>query len=163
MSQGVGYIPTGRIARRPTALMALEGTKEEFNKEDAINLANGSLGKAKMPDWLSKEAKEEWQRLAPKLEALGLLTAHDEIAFAAYCQAYAKWREAEIFMNENGTIVRTDSGYWQQVPQVTISTQNLKIMMNLSSRFGLTPSDRARLDLEVLPNKNDPLDQLLSE
>ena len=148
---------------RPTGLMRLEGNFNEINEADAENLENGTLGKARMPNWLAPEAREEWLRLAPRLEQLGLLTEHDEIAFAAYCQAYAKWKEAEVFMNENGTIVRTDNGYWQQVPQVSISMQNLKIMLSLSSRFGLTPGDRAKFDMEVLPNKNDPLDKLLAE
>lgn len=165
MSQGVGYIPTGRIPKRPTGMAVLEGGDQgrDINEADAENIRNGALGTAQMPDWLSDEAKAEWNRLAPKLTMLGLLTAQDEMSFAAYCQAYAKWKDAEIFMNNNGTIVRTDSGYWQQVPQVSISSQNLKIMMALSARFGLTPADRARLDLEVLPNQNDPLDKLLAE
>lgn len=160
-----GYIPTGSTAPRPTALYVLEGGDQgrKINEEDAELVKSGALGTAQMPDWLSDEAKAEWQRLAPKLEMLGILTAHDTMSFAAYCQAYAKWKEAEIFMNENGTIVRTGNGYWQQVPQVSISMQNLKIMMALSARFGLTPADRARLDLEVLPNQNDPLDKLLAE
>ena len=143
----------------------LEGGNQgrDINEVEAQMIKDGSLGKAQMPDWLSDDAKAQWQELAPKLEMLGLLTEQDTNAFAAYCQAYAKWKEAEMFLNENGSIVKTPSGYWQQVPQVSISLQNLKIMLSLSNRFGLTPADRARLDMEQLPNSNDPLDQLLAE
>ena len=42
-------------------------------------------------------------------------------AFAGYCQAYARWKEAEEFITLHGTIVKTPSGYWQQVPQVSIA------------------------------------------
>lgn len=55
---------------------------------------------------------------------LGLLTDLDVAAFASYCQTYARWREAEEFISQHGAIVKTKSGYWQQVPQVSIAHQN---------------------------------------
>ena len=54
------------------------------------------------------------------MEKLGILTEIDMAAFAGYCQAYARWKEAEEFISQHGTIVKTPSGYWQQVPQVSI-------------------------------------------
>ncbi len=99
----------------------------------------------KCPDWLMPEAKKEWKRLAPSLIAMRTLTEHDMEAFAGYCQAYARWREAEEFLSQHGTIFRTPSGYVQQVPQVSIAMQNLKLMQSFCSEFGLTPASRARL------------------
>lgn len=163
-----GYIPTssGKGQRKkPTALAVLENTKkgESINRSEVAAIKSGAFGAAQMPEWLAPDAKAEWERLAPRLEMLGLLTDQDTNSFAAYCQAYAKWKEAEEFINQNGSIVRTPAGYWQAVPQVSISMQNLKIMLAFSSRFGLTPSDRSKLELESMPNSADPLDQLLSE
>ena len=43
------------------------------------------------------------------------------------------------------TIFQTPSGYVQQVPQVSIAQQNLKIMQSFCSEFGLTPATRARI------------------
>ena len=91
------------------------------------------------------EAKKEWKRLAPSLIAMGVLTEHDMEAFAGYCQAYARWREAEEFLSQHGTIFKTPSGYVQQVPQVSIAMQNLRIMQSFCAEFGLTPASRARL------------------
>ena len=70
----------------------------------------------KCPAWLMPEAKKEWKRLAPSLIAMGVLTEHDMEAFAGYCQAYARWREAEEFLSQHGTIFSTPSGYVPQVP-----------------------------------------------
>ena len=57
------------------------------------------------------------------------LTEIDMAAFAGYhCQAYARWEEAREFITQHGTIVKTPSGYWQQVPQVSIAQTYLKIM-----------------------------------
>ena len=76
---------------------------------------------------------------------MGVLTVADLTAFAGYCQAYARWREAEEFITQHGSIFRTPSGYVQQVPQVSIAQQNLKIMQSFCSDFGLTPATRARI------------------
>lgn len=62
-----------------------------------------------------------------------------------YCQAYARWKEAEAFITQHGSIFQTPSGYVQQVPQVSIAQQNLKIMQSFCSEFGLTPATRARI------------------
>ena len=97
------------------------------------------------PKWLEPEAKKEWRRLAKQMEAIGILTEVDMAAFAGYCQAYARWKEAEEFITQHGTIVKTPSGYWQQVPQVSIAQTYLKIMNKFAEQFGLTPSSRSRI------------------
>ena len=97
------------------------------------------------PKWLEPEAKKEWRRLAKQMESIGILTDVDMAAFASYCQAYARWKEAEEFLTQHGTIVKTPSGYWQQVPQVSIAQTYNKIMTKLATEFGLTPSSRSRI------------------
>ena len=82
---------------------------------------------------------------------MGILTEVDMAAFAGYCQAYARWKEAEEYITENGTMFKTPSGYMQQVPQVSIAHQYLKIMDRLAEQFGLTPSARSR----IIAGKND--------
>jgi len=58
---------------------------------------------------------------------------------------YARWKEAEEFISQHGSIFQTPSGYVQQVPQVSIAQQNLKIMQSFCSEFGLTPATPARI------------------
>ena len=76
---------------------------------------------------------------------MGILTEVDMAAFAGYCQAYARWKEAEEFITQHGTIVKTPSGYWQQVPQVSIAQTYLKVMNRFAEQFGLTPASRSRI------------------
>ena len=83
--------------------------------------------------WLEQEAKNEWRRMSKTLEAMGLLTQVDKAAFAGYCQAYARWKEAEEFLSKHGTIFKTPSGYIQQVPQVSIAQTYLKVRTTLKS------------------------------
>ena len=128
---------------KPTALKQLEGNpgKRPLNEQEPIP----PKGSVRCPNWLEPEAKKEWKRLAPSLEAMGVLTTADLTAFAGYCQAYARWKEAEEFITQHGSIFQTPSGYVQQVPQVSIAQQNLKIMQSFCSDFGLTPATRSRI------------------
>ncbi len=128
---------------KPTALKVLEGNpgKRELN----TNEPKPKQKAPRCPAWLEEEAKKEWKRMAKQLEKLGILTEVDMAAFAGYCQAYARWKEAEEFISQHGTIVKTPSGYWQQVPQVSIAQTYLKIMNRFCEQFGLTPSARSRI------------------
>ena len=153
--------------------MAVRGRKP---KPDEIKILEGNLGKRpinktkpkakakapKCPDWLEDEAKKEWRRMSKQLEHLGLLTEIDMTSFAGYCQAYARWKAAEEFISKHGTIVKTPSGYWQQVPQVSIAQTYLKIMNRFCEQFGLTPSSRTRLNSETTDTEADPMEKLLN-
>lgn len=128
---------------KPTAVKVLEGNpgKRPLNQFEPVP----DKCAPECPDWLCEEAKAEWNRLVDKMVNLGTLTELDMAAFAGYCQSYARWKEAEEFIEKHGTIVKTKSGYWQQVPQVSIAQQNLKTMLKFCSEFGLTPSSRSRM------------------
>ena len=99
--------------------------------------------------------------MVKQLEQLGILTEVDMAAFAGYCQAYARWKEAEEFISKHGTIVKTPSGYWQQVPQVSIAQSYLKIMNRFCEQFGLTPSSRSRITADKPMDANDPMEFML--
>ena len=141
---------------KPTALKILEGNpgKRPINENEPIP----PKGTVKCPTWLEPEAKKEWKRLAPSLEAMGVLTQADLTAFAGYCQAYARWKEAEEFITQHGSILRTKSGYVQPVPQVSIAQTYLKIMNRFAEQFGLTPAARSRIIAE--DNTSGPSDEM---
>ncbi len=144
---------------KPTAIKQLEGNpgKRELNKYEP----KPEKKAPRCPAWLDSEAKKEWRRMAKQLEELGILTEVDMAAFAGYCQTYARWKEAEEFISKHGTIVKTPSGYWQQVPQVSIAQTYLKIMNRFCEQFGLTPSSRSRIVADKAMESEDPLEQLL--
>lgn len=120
---------------KPTAVKELEGNP---GKRQLNELEPKPKKKApKCPVWLDTEAKKEWRRVAKQLEELGVLTEVDMAAFAGYCEAYARWKEAEEFISKHGTIVKTPSGYWQQVPQVSIAQTYLKIMVKFCEQLVL--------------------------
>jgi len=132
---------------KPTTIKRLEGNpgKRPLNNNEPIP----PKGELKCPSWLLPEAKKEWKRLAPTLEAMGVLTMADLTEFIGYCQAFARWKEAEDFITQHGSIFKTPSGYIQQVPQVSIAQQNLKIVQSFCADFGLNPATRSRLQISL--------------
>jgi P27 family predicted phage terminase small subunit len=144
----------------PTAIKELEGNpgKRKLNEHEP----KPEKKAPPCPKWLEKDARKEWHRLAKKMEALGILTEVDMAAFAGYCQAYARWKEAEEFITAHGTIVRTPSGYWQQVPQVSIAQTYMKQMGRFAEQFGLTPASRSRIIADGDKSKTgDEMEDLL--
>ena len=85
---------------KPTALKVLEGNPghRPLNKKEPM--PKGRLPRC--PDWLEDDAKKEWKRLGKVLAEMGMLTHLDMMAFAGYCQAYARWKGAEEFITQHG-------------------------------------------------------------
>ena len=145
---------------KPTALKVLEGNpgKRPLNKKEP----KPENKAPRCPSWLEQEAKNEWRRMAKALEAMGVLTKVDKAAFAGYCQAYARRKEAEEFLSKHGTIFKTPSGYIQQVPQVSIAQTYLKVMKDFCSEFGLTPAARTRIQVDTgTVESDDPMLEIL--
>ncbi|SHH59136.1 phage terminase small subunit P27 family [Clostridium grantii] len=145
---------------KPTAIKVLEGNpgKRQLNEFEP----KPDKKPPRCPAWLDSEAKKEWRRVSKQLVELGILTEVDMAAFAGYCEAYARWKEAEEFISKHGTIVKTPSGYWQQVPQVSIAQTYLKIMIKFCEQFGLTPSSRSRIVADKGSNDSlDPMEMML--
>lgn len=152
--------------KKPTALRKLEGnpSKRPYPK----NEPQPDLSIPDCPDWLLPEAKEEWERVAPQLNKLGLLTQLDRTALAAYCQSYAKWAEAERWLKEHGPVypILNEDGsvrYLQQAPQVGIANQCLKQIRAFCSEFGLSPASRCRIELPSGKGEDKFLDQLITK
>ena len=84
---------------KPTALKKLEGNpgKRKLNTKEPMP----GKGMPDCPKWLLPETKEEWKRLCQKLSEMGVLTEIDMAAFAAYCQSYARWKEAQQRIDED--------------------------------------------------------------
>jgi P27 family predicted phage terminase small subunit len=119
------------------------------------------LASPNAPTWLHREAKREWRRIVPELEALGLLTNLDRSALAGYCQSYARWYEAEVAIRRDGMIMTTATGYQQQTPAVGIARQALSDMRAFASEFGLSPAARTRISVKPAEGAKDATEDFL--
>lgn len=108
------------------------------------------------PAHLCAMAQKEWRRLATPLFEAGLLTLADRAALAAYCQAYARWVEAEEHLKRTPALLKAPSGYVQQSPWLSVANKQMELMGKYMSELGLTPASRSRLEMPV----DAPSDQI---
>lgn len=136
----------------PTALRLLQGAPDarRMPQNEPVPPA-GDMPEC--PPWIHALAKEEWERLAEPLYEMGVLTSIDQTALAAYCMAYARWRQAEQDLENmargddltHGVLLRTKEGNPVQNPLVGVANVARRDMLRLAAEFGLTPSSRTMI------------------
>ena len=92
---------------KPTKLRELEGNPGKRTLPEEVESEPGIPAR---PTFLKGAAKKEWERIAPELYKLGLLSKVDRAALAAYCQAYGRCDEAERKVKKEGYLFETSNG-----------------------------------------------------
>lgn len=123
-------------------------------------------GKPCAPAHLNEDAKLEWVRVERELESLGILSGLDRAAFAAYCQAYGRWVQAERTLSKmnnqaEGLVIKTSNGNMIQNPLVGIANKAMADMVRYAAEFGMTPSARSRVSVGDQEG-DDPADEFLN-
>ncbi len=115
------------------------------------------------PRHLTPAARKEWDRLAPDLARMGLLTRVDVAALAAYCQTYARWCECEAIITRDGLTLSDASGKITLHPAARHAEQLSKQIRALAVEFGFTPSSRGRIELPSPSAECDDFDNFLAD
>lgn len=106
------------------------------------------------PDWLSDEARAEWDRVVPGLSRLDLLKPEDRAALAAYCETWAVFREATETVQREGLTFEAKQGTLPH-PAVAIARAAGRELRTWAAQFGLTPSTEQAL-ARGAENEPDP-------
>ncbi len=134
-------MPRGRKPK-PTALKVLEGTRSDrLNPAEPVPVP----GLPECPEHLDEVAREEWARIVPQLDALGVLSRTDGSALALYCDAFSQWVQANEEIGGTGLIVYTEKGGVKANPAVAMARAARAQMHRLLVEFGCTPSSRTRV------------------
>lgn len=128
---------------KPTHLKVLAGNpgKRALKSDEPLYDAADEFD---APEWLTGLAEEKWHELAPKLAGTRVLTAVDLHNLEMFCQAYARWREAEDNIADKGVIVETPFGP-KKNPACTIVNECARQIATFGALLGLDPSSRSRL------------------
>jgi P27 family predicted phage terminase small subunit len=130
----------------PTNLRMLHG-EQRPSRISPLEPKPRDLPPAK-PDWLSRGAAAEWDRIVPDLVAMRTATAADSTCLAAYCEAAARFRVATELVAKAGLMLRDRDGVVRKNPAVA-QARDASIEMRMWAReFGLTPASRAPLRVE---------------
>jgi len=100
------------------------------------------------PDWLKAEGLKVWERLAPRLVALKLLSQADATTFARYCRNFARWLKMQKLVDKEGETYESVSahGNLKRVnPAFLIADRIEKSLFAFEDRFGLNPAERQRI------------------
>ena len=149
---------------KPTSIKRLEGNpgKRKLGGREP----NPGPSKNEVPSWLPEEGKRYWSDLHPLLQRLKVVTEADETAMTALCSTYARWREAQAFLQEHGMSYKTVSTagdvLWKTYPQVQIFSDMGKQLKGWLVEFGLTPSARSKVEM-VTEKGHDWLDEFLAQ
>lgn len=125
-----------------------------------------------MPTWLSAEAKAEWRRVVPQLDAVGTLAMVDRATLTTYCVAWATLVEVNKHIQEHGATVmvleqtfETEEGITniyvsaKRNPSVQTQREMAGIIRSFAAEFGLTPASRSRISVPA--RTDDDIAELL--
>jgi P27 family predicted phage terminase small subunit len=150
-------MPRGRKPT-PTKLLLLRGSRRAKRRQGEPQPAQTLPDP---PEHLGPVAQAEWQRLAPELHRIGVLTMADRATMAAYCQIYERWVYAEKYIQEQLVMVDKPTGRLVTNPLVRIAARSLDLMLRYMVELGLTPSSRVKLATGTIP-VDDPLEAFLN-
>lgn len=128
---------------KPTAIKRLEGNpgKRRLNEDEPTAVA----GLPVCPEFLSVEARAEWEDLGAQLVREQRMALVYKGVFAAYCQAWGRWVEAETKLQDVGMVVMSPTGILKPSPYLSIANKASEQMMKAAGELGITPTTQARV------------------
>lgn len=151
----------------PAQLKLVKGTARGALKRRGKPAVEAPPAYPAPPSHLSDEAKAEWARVAPTLAAMRMLSELDVGPLAAYCQAWATFKNAgealeRLAAHDPGTkglLVKTTNGNAIQNPLIGIRNRAANDMVRFGAEFGLTPSARSRVNSLGSESSDDRIDE----
>lgn len=127
-------------------------------KPNLVAIVGGTSGEtfSTAPSWLTRQAKEEWDRVAPRLRSRNLVTADTAAMLEHYCLAVGQIRESEALMRRDGRVISTTKGAVLH-PAFRVQCAAMREARLLAAELGLTPHRSAIHGPEEL-NKDDAWD-----
>jgi P27 family predicted phage terminase small subunit len=131
----------GNPANRPIGADPADAASGEANEKAAAPVVTA-------PAWLKKDGLKIWQRLAPRLVSMKLLSAIDAEAFGRYCRNFARWAKMQKVLDDEGETYESESAHGKLKrchPAFLISDRLERQLLASEDRFGLNPAERQRL------------------
>lgn len=100
------------------------------------------------PDWLKGGGLAVWNRLAPNVARLKLLTPVDAESFARYCRNLARWLKMQDVLDKEGETYESESAHGKLKrahPAFLIGDRLGRLLESQEAVFGLNPAERQRI------------------
>ena len=123
---------------KPTRLRVLEGNPSK--RPLHTNEPMPRQGAPDKPDDLSPVASEEWDRIVPELDRLGILSPLDRTMLVVYCEAVEIYTLALAKVRESGVLIKGARGSERvKNPALQIVRDFASMIRVFGSDLGLTP------------------------
>lgn len=111
-----------------------------------------------MPKWLKGEAAQEWRRVVPVLDAMGVLSTLDRAVLSDYCVTWAQIVRIERSLEADAAVVpgRADIGGTVRHPLWSVLNQLRQRLHKSCDLLGLAPAPRGRIEMPEQPIEDDP-------
>lgn len=114
------------------------------------------------PEWITEEARDMWERIAPLLLKQKVLQETDLHNVEVFCTAYGNWRAAKAHVKKFGLVLEGASGGPVKNPALTALAEAAKQMVTFGSMLGLDPASRQRLTGAGNEKQDNPFGDLLN-
>lgn len=114
----------------------------------ATAVEKSAIGGVIAPKWLKGSGLEIWDRLAPRLVSMKLLSPVDGEAFGRYCRNYGRWVRMQKVLDDEGEVYESESQHGKLKrahPAFLIADRLERQLLATEDRFGLNPAERQRL------------------
>jgi len=143
--------------RTPNNLRILKGTDKQ-HPERMRTPPEPKKGKIHPPTWLKPKARKAFIELAKITTDMNVLTTADKMSLAMVCDAYSDYLEANELVEKNGqTYVVTNREGIDMIkanPATTIKADAWRRVMIGLGKFGLSPSEREKINITPVKKKN---------
>lgn len=136
----------------PTEVLKIRGS---WRAKTRPNEPEPMHGIPDCPEWLTREARAEWDRQIVDLNARRLLAKSYRAALAMWCQAWGQYVEAVKDVEANGYSYTSDKGNEVQRPMVGVMHTAFANCLRLGQQFGFSPASQASIQtVEQTEKKN---------
>lgn len=131
---------------KPVNLSRLAGNRRAMSK----NNLDVPFSIPVCPEWLTEEAKDEWEELVPVLARMRVISDADKIAIGQLADALSRWKHIGGEIKRIGYVhpIKDRNGVTvglRRNPMVGMHIEYGLVVQKLLGQFGMTPSARARL------------------
>src|SRR5262249_52419085 len=140
-------MPAGR-PRQPDNVKKLRGTWRR-DRDGGQGVEPAADGEPIPPRHLKGEALRFWMLIVPDLAQSGIAKARDSAMLAMACEWWARYRR---FSKLADRLPDSSKNIYRVTVQVGICWTNCDRIL---ARFGLTPSDRAKMRIEEKPQPDE--------
>lgn len=134
-------------APKPTRLKLLSGE----TRPSVINYAEPipASGTMTPPPDLRPEARVIWERVLEAIGGTGVITLADKDLLRLYCEALARYLEAEQMLTKTGPLLNGRDGTFVKNPLHQIVRDNADAVKKYARELGLTPAARVGLKGDI--------------